>query len=262
MSEAPHTAIVTGGYGAIGTEIARGLADAAWRVVIVGRDEQSARTTAERLDEETSGEVDYEVADLSRRSEIDALAEHWEGRLDVLINNAGATPKTRQETPEGIEVQFATNVLGYVWMTLAFEDVLAASASARVVNVASYWAGDLDVDDLEFERRPYDNDAAYRQSKQANRMLTVVLAERLQDRGITVNACHPGDTPSKLARNLGFGGSQSAEESARTPLYLALDQELADVTGAWFSNQARQTDRYAQNTDQIERLWERVQRYL
>jgi len=78
--------------------------------------------------------------------------------------------------------------------------------------VASYWAGDLDIDDLEFKHRPYSNGAAYRQSKQANRMLTVAFAERLAEHRISVNACHPGDVNSNLSNDLGFGGHESPGE--------------------------------------------------
>ena len=113
-------------------------------------------------------------------SSIQALADRWPGRLDVLINNAAATPRRRQESPDGIEMQFATNVLGYFWMTAGIRRKTARqSAPARVINVASYWAGDLDINDLEFKRRRYNNGTAYRQSKQANRMLTVAFAEDL-----------------------------------------------------------------------------------
>jgi hypothetical protein len=66
-----------------------------------------------------------------------------------LINNAAYTPRTRQETPEGIEMQFATNVLGYFRVIDEFTDILKASAPARVVNVASYWEGGLELNDLE-----------------------------------------------------------------------------------------------------------------
>jgi NAD(P)-dependent dehydrogenase (short-subunit alcohol dehydrogenase family) len=90
-----------------------------------------------------------------------------------------------------------------------------------VINVASYWAGDLDLSDLEFKRRRYSNGPAYRQSKQANRMLTVAFAERLRPYGVTVNACHPGDVNSTLSNNLGFGGHESPDEGARTPVWLA-----------------------------------------
>ena len=67
-------------------------------------------------------------------------------------------------------------------------------------------------------------------------MLTVAQAEALRPAGITVNACHPGDLPSMLARNLGFGGSDTPEQAAATPLMLATDPELADTSGAWFQD--------------------------
>jgi NAD(P)-dependent dehydrogenase (short-subunit alcohol dehydrogenase family) len=76
-------------------------------------------------------------------------------------------------------------------LTDVFTDILKASAPARAVNVASYWAGGLDLTDLEFKRRNYDNDKAYRQSKQANRMLSAAFAEKLKPHQIAVKACHP-----------------------------------------------------------------------
>ncbi|MDD5323578.1 MAG: SDR family NAD(P)-dependent oxidoreductase [Methylococcales bacterium] len=124
--------------------------------------------------------VRFELADLSRYQDIKDLAKRWKVPLDVLINNAACTPRTRQETPEGIELQFATNVLGYYWLIDGFTEILKASAPARVINVASYWAGGLDISDLEFKRRSYDNGKAYRQSKQANRMLSAAFAEKLK----------------------------------------------------------------------------------
>ena len=154
--------------------------------------------------------VRYELVDVSRHASVEALVKRWRGPLHVLINNAAASPRQRQETPEGIEVQFATNVLGYFWLTQLFSEHLKASAPARVINVASYWAGDLDLTDLEFKRRRYTNGAAYRQSKQADRMLTVAFAARLKPYGVTVNACHPGDVNSRLSNDLGFGGSDLA----------------------------------------------------
>jgi retinol dehydrogenase-13 len=162
------------------------------------------------------------------------MAARWKGPLHVLVNNAAVAPRRRQATPEGIELQFATNVLGYFWMIQAFREHLKRSMPARVVNVASYWAGDLDLADLEFRRRPYNNNEAYRQSKQADRMLTVAFAERLRPSGVTVNACHPGDVRSALSGNLGFGGSQTPDEGARTPTWLAIESTGGNVTGRYF----------------------------
>jgi NAD(P)-dependent dehydrogenase (short-subunit alcohol dehydrogenase family) len=202
------------------------------------------------------GRVRYELVDLSRRASIYALAERWRGPLHVLVNNAGTTPRQRLQTPEGIEMQFATNVLGYFWLTRAFADILKRSAPARVVNVASYWAGDLDLSDLEFVRRRYDNNTAYRQSKQANRMLTVAFAERLREDGVTVNVCHPGDVHSALSHNLGFGGSQSADAGARTPVWLATGREGGEQSGRYFEHKRRVDCRFAGDRQAIEKLYE------
>jgi NAD(P)-dependent dehydrogenase (short-subunit alcohol dehydrogenase family) len=186
--------------------------------------------------------------------------------VHVLVNDAAIAPRHREETPEGIEVQLATNVLGYLWMAQSFRDALAAGARAsgepsRVVNVASYWAGDLDVDDLEFRRRPYDNDTAYRQSKQANRMLTVVQAEQLAEANIVVNACHPGDVNSKLSNDLGFGGHESPEGGARTPVWLATSSELVGVSGRYFERCAEQRCRFGSDKNAVSRLAERCAKY-
>jgi NAD(P)-dependent dehydrogenase (short-subunit alcohol dehydrogenase family) len=263
----PRVALVTGATGAIGKAIARGIASTpGYAVVLLGRDEARTRQAADEIRHETGNDdVSYALADLSRQAEIEALAARWRatGRpLHVLVNNAAATPRTRRETPEGIEVQFATNVLGYVWMIEAFRDILIAAAPARVVNVASYYAGDLDLDDLQFERRPYDNRRAYRQSKQANRLLTVAYAEELAPYDVSVNACHPGDVNSKLSNDLGFGGSTSPAEGARTPVWLATQPVGQEETGRYFEGQRARHDRFARDRASVAALYEACQAYV
>jgi len=231
-----RVAIVTGATGAIGKAIAKGIAgNLEYEVVLACRDEDKAKRTVRDIVQSTSNtKVRYELVDVSRKASIQALAERWHGMLHVLVNNAAVTPRRRQETPEGIELQFATNVLGYFWMIQAFSEILKRSAPSRVVNVASYWAGDLDLDDLEFRRRRYNNGEAYRQSKQADRMLTVAFAEHLRAHGVSVNACHPGDVKSMLSNNLGFGGYATPEEGARTPVWLGLESVGQQKSGKYF----------------------------
>ncbi len=252
-----RVAAVTGATGAIGSAIATGIAArSGWEVVLVSRDGRKAKQTVERIVNTTGNRrVRYETADVSRRAAVEALAERWHGPLHALVNNAAVTPKRREETPEGIEMQFATNVLGYFWMIQAFADILKRSAPARVVNVASYWAGDLELDDLQFKRRRYDNNAAYRQSKQADRMLTVPFAERLKPLGVTVNACHPGDVPSTLSHNLGFHGHHTPEEGARTPVWLATDPIVGKLTGKFFADCREARCQFAGNRAGFEALF-------
>jgi NAD(P)-dependent dehydrogenase (short-subunit alcohol dehydrogenase family) len=250
--------LVTGATGAIGKAIALQLAETpGHEVVLVGRDEVRTRQATSDVIRATGNDrTRYEIADLSRQADILALADWWRNPLHVLINDAAVTPRVRQETPEGIEIQFATNVLGYFWMTQAFRDILARSAPARVINVSSYWAGDMDLGDLEFRRRRYNNNRAYRQSKQANRMLTAAFAERLKSRGISVNACHPGDVSSRLSNNLGFGGHESPEEGADTPVWLAKESVGQVETGKYFEQRNAVKDRFSQDRAAVEALYQ------
>jgi NAD(P)-dependent dehydrogenase (short-subunit alcohol dehydrogenase family) len=84
------------------------------------------------------------------------------------------------------------------------------------------------MDDLNFKTRNYDSNTAYRQSKQANRMLSWAFHKRLQDKNslVTVNACHPGVINTQLLQDLGFGHGGSTEQGASTPVFLASDPSL------------------------------------
>lgn len=265
MANSKHAnqiAAVTGGTGAIGRAIAHQLADFGYNVVLITRNKPKSKRTVEEIIRETGNHrVSYQLANLARHTEIEKLRTAWQGPLSILINNAGATPPERLETPEGIEMQFATNVLGYFWMIQEFKDLLKASSPSRVINVASYWAGGLNFADLEFEKRTYRNGAAYRQSKQANRMLTAAFAPRLEDDGITVNACHPGDVNSKLSNNLGFGGHQTPAQGAETPVWLATSDKVKDVTGQYFEHKKQTHCRFMEDKEAVERLFQICARY-
>jgi retinol dehydrogenase-13 len=237
--------IITGAYGAIGKAIARQMAEQDYRAVLVGRDESKLEKAAEEIIRQTGNRnVEHKVVDLSLQSSIKAFATQWKEPLHVLINNAAGCPRRRTETAEGIEFQFATNVLGYFWMIRYFSEFMKNPGGARIINVASYWAGGLDLEDPEFRKRRYDNDAAYRQSKQADRMLAIAFAELLKPSGITVNACHPGDVNSKLSN-----------------VWLATAEEVKNVTGRYFSDKNESVCEFARDKKSIEKLFSLCQRY-
>jgi len=250
------TAIITGAYGAIGKAIAGKIASKGFITVLIGRDEKKLQTVKKEIEDKTgSPNVSFEVVDLSRKQSIIDLACRWTGPLHILINNAATSSRRRIETPEHIEMQFATNVLGYFRMIEHFMKFMKNQDDARIVNVASYWAGGLDLNDLEFKKRNYDNDAAYRQSKQANRMLTVAFAQKLRQSGITVNACHPGDVNSKLSNDLGFGGHESPDQGAATPVWVAMEPLLKDISGKYFENRSETSCQFSKDNASIERLY-------
>lgn len=257
------TVLITGAGGAIGKSIARLILEKMnYYVVITARSREKGEKTVMELQNSSGNEnVEWVKCDLSRKDEIAELSNSWQGPLHVLINNAGATPRQREETPEGVEMQWATNVLGYFRMIDYFAPILEKHKPSRVVNVASYWAGDMNLDDPEFKNRRYNNDLAYRQSKQADRMLTVAFAKRLKNKGVTVNACHPGDVPSTLASNLGFGGHQTPDQGAATPVWLACSEVVEGLTGKFFENKSEVPCRFGKDTREVERLFEICNQY-
>jgi NAD(P)-dependent dehydrogenase (short-subunit alcohol dehydrogenase family) len=142
---------------------------------------------------------------------------------------------------------------------------LKASAPARIVNVASTFADGLDLTDPEFHSRPYDGVAAYRQSKQANRMLTWALAERLAGTAVTANAVHPGGVATGIYRELrGINGAlvrgwirlikTSPRRGADTPTWLATSPEMANVSGKFWASR-RELPCIFRDPSAIERLW-------
>lgn len=256
-------AVVTGGTGAIGSAIAEkiaGLPD--WKVVLVVRDRIRGEETAGEIRRNTGNpDVGFRVADLGSGASIKAMREGWDGPVHALINNAASAPRRREETVEGVEAQWGINVVGYWRMALAFKDLLTAAAPSRIINVASYWAGGLNLTDPEFRRRPYNNDAAYRQSKQANRLMSVILSGEWNDFGISVNACHPGDVNSHLSNNLGFGGSETPEEGADTPCWLATAAEASGISGKWVNSRKAGNDEFAMDAGMMTGLWQLLHHY-
>jgi retinol dehydrogenase-13 len=247
-------AILTGAYGVIGQEIARGLVEADCHTILLGRNEMKLKQVQNELSNTVLGSnIDAYSIDLSSKHQIFDLASKIDNHIDVLVNNAATAPRSRVLNETGIEMQWATNVLGYYWMIRAFESNLKNAEKARIINVASYWAGGLDLDDPEFKSRSYNNDAAYRQSKQADRMLAYGFADKFGKR-VTVNACHSGDANSKLSNDLGFGGSVSARQAAATPLFLATDADVSDISGSYFNDCREAQCYFKSDTKAIEKL--------
>src|SRR5437660_5552849 len=188
--------LVTGANTGIGFEIARGLAHAGAQVVLACRNQAKGEAARSAIAAEFKDSApELLIVDLASQRSIRDAAQQFAAKhshLDVLVNNAGTVVPSRQESPDGIELTFATNVLGYHLLTKLLLDLLRKAPAGRVVNVASAMAVGLELDDVEFKRRPYTPAAAYAQSKQADRMITWALAKRLKGSNVTANAMTPG----------------------------------------------------------------------
>jgi len=245
-------ALVTGAAGGIGVETARALAAAGAETIVAARDVTAAERVAADV-RATTGNPAVSVAhlDLLDRGSIDGLVAAVPGPLHLLVNNAGvmAVPQ-RRLSPEGHELQFATNHLGHFRLTLGLLPALRAANGARVVSVSSRAHQDspIVVDDIDFARRPYDPALAYAQSKTANVLFAVEAARRWSDDGILTNALHPGAiADSNLSRHYAPGVLDAIRDSGRyvrktlqqgaaTSAFVATSPLLDGVAGRYFAD--------------------------
>ncbi|MBW2286417.1 MAG: SDR family NAD(P)-dependent oxidoreductase [Deltaproteobacteria bacterium] len=201
-------AVITGTSGGLGAETARAMAARGAAITLAARDLEKLEAVAASIRESTGnpnvdiGELDLTVPDSVRRFATNWLESH--DSLNLLINNAGIMACPLARTPEGWELQFATNHLGHFLLTALLAPALVAGAPARIVNLSSggHRFGGIDFDDLHYERRDYDKWQAYGQSKSANVLFTVELDRRLQGNGVRSFAVHPGVIMTELARHL------------------------------------------------------------
>lgn len=261
-------ALVTGANRGMGKETARELARMGATVVLVCRSEERGTAAARQIVESTGrSDVTVMQVDLSSLASVRSFARAFYQRfqrLDVLVNNAAASLQTRELTREGFERHWATNVLGPHLLTTLLLPALDASGNARIVNVSTIAAGGLDLTDTQFERRRFSGVGAYRASKQASRMLTWALAERLQNKAITANALNPGFVLTELTTNVGGPlkvlvvltsfKAQTAIDGADTAIWLAASPDVEGLTGK-FWNKRREVRCRFRDTTAIEQLW-------
>jgi len=265
--------MVTGATSGIGEVTARALAQQDATTIVVGRNPEKGATTVSQIKQQTGNPlVEFMLADLSSQQEIHQLVEQFKSRyqrLDVLVNNAGASFRKRQDSIDGIEMTFALNHLGYFLLTNLLLDTLKSSVPARIVNVSSgeHKRVKLNFEDLQGKQK-YSSYQAYKQSKLCNILFTYELARRLEGTDVTVNAVTPGLAKTKLGlenggfpalmkRLLNFLAGKSPEEGAQAIIYLATSPDVEGVTGKYFVKQeAVPSSDDSYDKDAARRLWQ------
>ena len=284
-------AVVTGATSGLGRETARALAAAGAEVTLAVRSTDAGAVVADGITASTgSSAVRVAHLDLADLATVAHLADGWDGPLHLLINNAGIMSSTLARTAQGWELQFATNHLGHFALAVGLHDALAAGAGergeARIVALTSgaHMNSPVVFDDIHFDRRAYDPQLAYGQSKTANSLFAVEATRRWADDGIVANAVNPGGVSTGLQRDFtpqmrayldrqeaaGVFTYKSVRQGAATTLVAATAPELAHSGGHYLDDgnesetvpddvgllgNSHAVKQWALDSDAAQRLW-------
>lgn len=256
--------VVTGATAGLGFAAVEGFARLGAHVHLVGRDPARTKAATEAIRQAVPGaHVDPALCDVSSLASLASFTEAWRGPLDVLVNNAGVMAAQRQLTADGLELTFATNVLGPYVLTARLQEHMGAGS--RIVNVASGGMyGQALGDDLQNEH-DYKGVTAYARTKRAEVILTEEWARRLTQP--VVHAMHPGwaATPGIQTSMATFSTIvkpilRTPQQGADTIVWLGGSQVAAESTGLfWHDRQPRPThllNRTKETVEQRARLWE------
>ena len=269
-----EVALITGATRGIGRKVAQEISTTGANMVVVGRNEKrTAELVTELRRMKGGGSIDGEVCDLMLQSEIQALSDRFHaehGRLDVLVNNAGAIFSRHEVTSEGFERTWALNHNAYFLLSTLLRDMLFEGAPARIVNTASdaHQAGMMYWDDLQFsKRRSLWGWRPYCQSKLANVLFTRQLALHLKASRVTVNAVHPGFVNTGFSRNNGPLANMSMiltrpiqrqdSKGAETVIWAAISEEAEGISGEYlYDCKKKEPARRAKDMLGAARLWD------
>jgi len=249
-SMAGKICVVSGSTSGVGLEAVKRLARGNAHIVMVCRNLEKAERIRKDIISQFKVPVEIVLSDFSDLGDVrkaaDILLRNYP-RIDVLINSAGLHSTTRIITREGFELVFCVNHLAPFLLTHLLLERIKRSAPARIIQVNSegHRFGGLNLNDLNWEHRPYIGLRAYGASKVAQLLTTWEFADRLKGSGVTINAMHPGDVKTNIGNNNGpmyrwflhhvtWHTLKDPIISGEALYYLAAAPVMADVSGRFF----------------------------
>lgn len=261
------TILITGSTSGIGKAAAILFAKKGTTVIIVGRNKESTHKTVSDIQQKTGNNVKALVADLSSQTSIRNFAQEFRDKykkLDVLINCAAVFTDRRIETKQGLELMFATNHLGPFLLTNLLLD--SFNPKSRIINVTANSPLKPQFDDLQGKKK-FNPMMAFGRTKAQNLLFTYALSRRLKDKGITVNAYHPGVTRGthlmshapfylRWVMSLASPFLLTPEQAAKGLVELALSDKFANINGQLIYKGKSMKDPLQNETTIQERLWD------
>jgi len=225
--------LVTGSTDGLGRVVALRLARTGAHVIVHGRNRERGNAVVAEIQQEGQGSARFYAADFGSMDQVREFAEtilRDYDRLDVLVNNAGIwmDDPERPVSADGYELHFAVNYLSGFLLTRVLLPRLIESAPSRIVNVASAAQRPIDFDDVMLENE-YDDSWAYAQSKLAQIMFTIDLAQELEGTGVTVNSLHPATLMNtSMVQGIGREPVSTIDEGAEAVVNLVLSENVGN----------------------------------
>ena len=265
------TCLITGANTGIGKETAKKLAALGAHVVMVCRNQEKGEKAKEEITLSTKNDhINLLICDLASLKDVKRFSEEFlqsYSSLNVLVNNAGVFNMKKAVSSDGYESSFAVNYLAHFYLTKILLPLIKESSPSRIVNISSdihrYFK--INLKDPLSEKR-YTGRQAYSNSKTAIILFTHQLARELQNTRVTVNAVSPGHVKTQMTTG-GFPEwvtkltsfiirTQTPEQGARAPVYVASSDDLVDVTGKYFIKcKEKSTAKMTQDIENQDYLW-------
>ena len=266
-------ALVTGANSGMGKATVKALAEKGFFVVMLCRSKERGEEAFDELSKNFKN-IALMLCDLGDMNDIRRFCGEFIKRydhIDVLINNAGVITLNRQETKDGLELQFGVNHVGHFLLTTQLLGVIKNSRTARIVVVGSgaHKIGKIDFSNLPL-KKGFSVFSAYGRAKLCNLLFTKELARRLLEEKIshvTVNCVHPGAVATNMGvdRKTGFGKTimrilkpffQTPEKGATCAIYVATSEEGGRISGEyWYKSKLQRSSKRSRDIELAKKLW-------